>query len=87
MTKDEVLREPARDAINYIVKVQNGDSGGWRYEPNQQGEPGFHQNDQGGQLPIEPGSGNGNSNDQGNDSPGGKNPNNSQGGNGSGSDK
>jgi hypothetical protein len=54
-------------------------------EPNQQGEPGFHQNDQGGQAPVEPGSGNGNS--QGNGTPGGQNPDgpqNGNGGNGSG---
>ncbi len=49
---------------------------------NQQGEPGFHQNDQGGQQPTDPGSGNGNGDDQGNGTPGGQNPDNPQNGNG-----
>lgn len=50
--------------------------------PNQQGEPGFHQNDQDEQPPAE--AGNGDDNGQGNDTPGGQNTENSQ--NGSGGD-
>jgi len=49
-------------------------------EPNQQGEPGFHQNDQSGQPPADPGSGNGAG--QGNGTPGDQNPDNMQNGNG-----
>ena len=47
-------------------------------EPNQQGEPGFHQNDQNGQSTNEPGTGAG----TGNGTPGGQNPDGSQNGNG-----
>ena len=50
-------------------------------EPNQQGEPGFHQNDQNGQSTNEPGTGNG----TGNGTPGGQNSDGSQNGNGSNS--
>lgn len=68
-------------------------------EPNQQGEPGFHQNGQGGQSTDEPGQGN-ESNDnpgagapegnppdsnQGGETPGGNVPDNTQGGSDSGS--
>lgn len=49
-------------------------------EPNQQGEPGFHQNDESGKPPETPGSGNGAG--EGNDSPGGPNPDKPQDGNG-----
>jgi len=33
MTADENLREPAQAAINYIVKTQHTERGGWRYQP------------------------------------------------------
>jgi len=33
MTGDENLREPAQAAINYIVKTQHVERGGWRYQP------------------------------------------------------
>jgi hypothetical protein len=46
-------------------------------EPNRQGEPGFHQNDQGGQQPADPGSGNRNGNDvSGKETQSGQNSNN-----------
>jgi len=65
-------------------------------EPNQQGEPGFHQNGQDGGQPSDPGSGNGNGDSQnpdnsqngnggngpGNESPGGQNPESPQNDNG-----
>jgi hypothetical protein len=52
-------------------------------EPNQQGEPGFHQNDESGNQSDMPGSGNGNESGgtEGNDSPAGPNPDKPQGGN------
>ena len=37
MTRDESLREPAQQAVNYIVFAQDPKRGGWRYYP---GEPG-----------------------------------------------
>lgn len=33
MTKDPQLREPAQRALDFIVKSQHPDFGGWRYEP------------------------------------------------------
>jgi hypothetical protein len=33
MTQDPELREPARKAVEYIVKTQDPRHGGWRYEP------------------------------------------------------
>jgi len=38
MSKDPALREPAQRAINFIVSAQHKPSGGWRYQPNQQGD-------------------------------------------------
>ncbi|MBX6313898.1 MAG: terpene cyclase/mutase family protein, partial [Isosphaeraceae bacterium] len=38
ITKDERLKEPAQRAINFIVKAQNPDDGGWRYQPGQPGD-------------------------------------------------
>jgi hypothetical protein len=37
LTKDPTLQKPAQKAIDYIVKAQNAEDGGWRYSP---GEPG-----------------------------------------------
>ncbi|TWT58835.1 hypothetical protein KOR42_22220 [Thalassoglobus neptunius] len=33
LTGDESLREPATQAVNYLVKAQNPKLGGWRYRP------------------------------------------------------
>ncbi len=33
MTQDENLRDPAQRAIDYIVKTQHRERGGWRYQP------------------------------------------------------
>jgi hypothetical protein len=33
MSGDEALREPAQRAVNYIVKSQHKERGGWRYQP------------------------------------------------------
>jgi hypothetical protein len=38
LTKDKRLRDPAQKAINYIVKSQNKEDGGWRYSPNAPGD-------------------------------------------------
>jgi hypothetical protein len=37
LTKDPTLQKPAQRAIDFIVKAQNKEDGGWRYAP---GEPG-----------------------------------------------
>ncbi|HEV7281694.1 MAG TPA: prenyltransferase/squalene oxidase repeat-containing protein [Pirellulaceae bacterium] len=37
MTRDEVFREPAQKAIDFIVAAQH-EAGGWRYAPNQPGD-------------------------------------------------
>jgi len=34
MTRDPELREPARKAIDFILKSQHSERGGWRYRPN-----------------------------------------------------
>ncbi|MDP6443045.1 MAG: hypothetical protein QGG36_24920 [Pirellulaceae bacterium] len=33
MTKDPALRDPAQRAVDFIVKTQNKNTGGWRYAP------------------------------------------------------
>ena len=35
MTRDPKLCQPARKALDYIIKAQHTPSGGWRYRPNQ----------------------------------------------------
>jgi len=77
---DQGLADPQGFRYAMTNQMQYGQDEEATPEPNQQGEPGFHQNDQGGQQPVDPGSGN--SNDQGNGIPGGQNPDNSQNGNG-----
>lgn len=37
MTRDPALREPARRAVDFIVKAQH-EGGGWRYEPGEAGD-------------------------------------------------
>ena len=38
MTRDRSLREPAQQAINFIVSAQDPTGGGWRYSPRQPGD-------------------------------------------------
>ncbi|MGL5095511.1 MAG: prenyltransferase/squalene oxidase repeat-containing protein, partial [Planctomycetia bacterium] len=38
MTNDERLRKPAQRAIDYLVRAQHPESGGWRYAPGQYGD-------------------------------------------------
>jgi hypothetical protein len=38
ISRDEALRAPAQKAIDFIVKAQNKDDGGWRYGPGQAGD-------------------------------------------------
>ncbi|MDA7949891.1 MAG: terpene cyclase/mutase family protein [Pirellulaceae bacterium] len=38
MTGDSKYKEPAQEAINYIVYTQNPNDGGWRYTPRQPGD-------------------------------------------------
>ena len=75
---DEGLADP--QGFRYMMENQMryGQDAEATPEPNQQGEPGFHQNDQSGQSTNEPGTGNG----IGNGAPGGQNPDGSQNGNG-----
>lgn len=78
---DEGLADPQGFRYAMTNQMQYGQNEEATPEPNQQGEPGFHQNDQGGQQPVDPsgiGAGNGAS--------GGQNPDNSQNGNGSGNE-
>ena len=78
---DQGLADPQGFRYAMANQMQYGQNEDATPEPNQQGEPGFHQNDQGGQQPVDPsgiGAGNGAS--------GGQNPDNSQNGNGSGND-
>lgn len=35
MTQDPALKEPSQKALNFIVKAQNPERGGWRYSPTQ----------------------------------------------------
>jgi uncharacterized membrane protein YgcG len=71
---DEGLADP--QGFRYMLENQMryGQDEEATPEPNQQGEPGFHQNDQSGQPTNEPGTTNG--------TPGGQNPDSSQNGNG-----
>jgi len=75
---DQGLVDPQGFRYAMANQMQYGQDEEATPEPNQQGEPGFHQNEQGGQQPTDPGSGNG----AGNGTPGGQNPDNSQNGNG-----
>jgi hypothetical protein len=38
MTKDPALHGPAQRSLDFIVRAQHAPSGGWRYEPNQNGD-------------------------------------------------
>ena len=38
MTQDPTLKEPAQRALDYIVKSQHPDRGGWRYVPNRESD-------------------------------------------------
>jgi hypothetical protein len=38
MTNDPAFHEPAQRALDFIAKAQHAQSGGWRYEPNQDGD-------------------------------------------------
>ncbi len=38
MTKDPELREPARKAVDYILKHQHPERGGWRYRPGEESD-------------------------------------------------
>mgnify|MGYP000919002805 CR=1 FL=1 len=38
VSKDEALKPPAQKAIDFIVKAQNKDDGGWRYGPGAPGD-------------------------------------------------
>lgn len=38
LTRDPHLLKPAQNAIDFIVKAQNPDDGGWRYTPGQPGD-------------------------------------------------
>lgn len=78
---DEGLADPEGFRHQLTNQKRYGQDENATPEPNQQGEPGLHQNGQGGQQPAEPGNGNGKN--QGNDSSGGQNPDSSQGGSGS----
>jgi hypothetical protein len=74
---DQGLVDPQGFRYAMANQMQYGQNEEVTPEPNQQGEPGFHQNDQGGQQLVDPsgiGAGNGAS--------GGQNPDNSQNGNG-----
>lgn len=56
---EEGLADPQGFRYTMSNQMQYGQNEDVTPEPNQQGEPGFHQNDQGGQPPVEPGNGNG----------------------------
>lgn len=38
ISKDPKLREPAQKAIDFIIDAQNTQTGGWRYQPGQEGD-------------------------------------------------
>jgi hypothetical protein len=38
LTQDEQLCKPAQSAVDFIVKAQNRDTGGWRYKPQEDGD-------------------------------------------------
>lgn len=75
---DEGLADP--QGFQYMLEnqMQYGEDEEVVPEPNQQGEPGFHQNDENGAPAEAPGAGDG----EGNDSPGSPNPDAPQTGNG-----
>ena len=77
---DEGIGNPQSFRYRMTNQMQYGQDEDAIPEPNQQGEPGFHQNDQGGQPPIEPGSGSGGENGDGNGH--GDDQNSDKGGNG-----
>ena len=80
---DEGLADPQGFRYSITNQMQYGQDEETPPGPNQQGEPGFHQNDESSQPPENPVTGNGNGNSAGN---GSQNPDNSQGGNGSGNE-
>jgi Domain of unknown function (DUF5667) len=94
---DQALADPKGFRYMMANQMQYGQDEEVTPEPNQQGEPGFHQNNQDEKPQVVPGSGNGNGNGQnfdnsqngngpGNEAPGDPNPQNQQNNNsGSGS--
>ena len=38
LTRDQMLAEPAQRAVDFIQKAQNKTTGGWRYEPGDEGD-------------------------------------------------
>ncbi len=75
---DEGLADPQGFRYTMSNQMRYGQDEEATPEPNQQGEPGIHQNDQAGQPSEAPGTGIGN----GNATPGGPNPDSPQSGNG-----
>lgn len=84
---DEGLADP--QGFQYMMnnQMQYGQDDEATPEPNQQGKPGFHQNDDSGNSPQMPGTGNGSQNGstEGNDAPSNPNPEKPQDGNNGGS--
>ena len=74
---DQALADPQGFRYMMTNQMQYGQDEEIAPEPNQQGEPGFHQNDQSEQPSVEPGNGNAD----------GQSPDNSQNGNGSGNEE
>jgi len=84
---DEGIADPQGFRYRMTNRMQYGQDDDAIPEPNQQGEPGFHQNDQGEQPPVEPGSGSGGENGDGNGHGYDQNPDKGKNGqNGSGND-
>ena len=83
---DEGLADP--QGFRYIMEnqMQYGQDESATPEPNRQGEPGFHQNDESGKPSVVPGTGNGSQNGSGdgNNSPGSPIPDKPQHENGNG---
>jgi len=77
---DDGLVDPQGFRYAMTNQMQYGQDEEATPEPNQQGEPGFHQNEDAGQSPEEPGAGIGNGNGASN---GSQNPDNGQNGNNS----
>jgi hypothetical protein len=71
---DEGLADP--QGFQYMMnnQMQYGQDEEAVPEPNQQGEPGFHQNEESGKPADTPGNGSENGNGEGNEKPGGPNP-------------
>ena len=80
---DEGLGVPQGFQHQMENQMQYGQDENATPQPNQQGEPGFHQNEESGKPSEKPGDGNGTR--SGNDSPGGPNPDAPQNGNGNNS--